>query len=395
MRFIFFLFILVNCAFFVSAQSMKELNAKKKKNLEDIELTKVLLSETKSKRKRTVNDLYLINRQVELRQNIISNIDNEVENLNYRIDTIDLRIFELEKELVLIKDEYSKVIQNTYKHRDENSLILFILSASSFNQAYKRIKYFQQYSNYREQQKKKILLTQEDLRRNKILFDSIIVSKQKLKDEKVLESDRLTSEVLKQKGYLSALKKEEKKLRQSFLRQQRVAKELQKAIAKLVASEFKKDDKGRSVFQMTPAEKLVSTEFVKNKGRLPWPTERGIIVKRFGKHKHPLYKHVTLNSIGIDIATPVNSYAKAIFTGEVTDVVVIPGSHLAVLVKHGDYFSVYQNLSQVNVKVGDKISTKDNIGKIYFEKSENAGILHFQIWHEKIILNPSNWIKAN
>ncbi len=389
------LFSLLFIVFQCYCQSIDDLKEQKQKNLKELELTKSLLSETKTKKDQTLNDLLILDKQIKLRQSLINQVENEIINNNYRNDTIDTRILILENQLKLLKEEYARIIVNSYKRKDENNFIMFVFSAKSFNQAYKRIRYFQQYSNFRIDQKNKIIAKNKNLIHQKLLLDSIVVAKIELKNSKINESNNLQKERGNYEYTFLNLKKKEKKLKQEFDYQQKLTKKLDDAIAKLIEKEFKKDSEGRDYYKLTPQQKAVSSEFTFNKGLLPWPTERGVIIKTFGEQQHPVFKYVKTYNKGVDFATPPNSTARSVFNGEVKSILSIPGSHKAILIRHGEYLTVYSNLSVVNVNIGDIVKTFTNLGTVFTNSIDNKGILHFEIWHENRNLDPGDWIKNN
>jgi len=391
------IFLLFFCiiSFLCYSQTIDELKRQKKNNLKEIELTKSLLSATKSEKEKTLNDLLLIDRKINLRKTLIWQIEKEIENNNYRKDTIDKRIVILENQLQELKEEYSRIIVNSYKRKDENNLIMFVFSSNSFNQAYKRIKYFQQYSGYRKEQKFNIIEKNESLLKQKYLLDSLNHEKESLLIAKIDESTQLKEEHSDYKNVYSNLKSKEQKLRKDFVSQQRLTKKLDDAIAKLIAKEFKKDKEGVDIYKLTPQQAVISEEFTQNKGLLPWPIERGVIIKSFGEHKHPVFKYVKTYNKGIDIATPPTSFVRSVFKGEVKSIINIPGSHIAILIRHGEYLTVYSNLINVDVNIGDIVNTYSPVGTVYTNNTDNKSILHFEIWHENSNLNPTDWIKNN
>lgn len=395
LRFVFFILSIFCLCFLSLSQSLTDLKKKKETNLNNINLTRSLLESTKTQKKEKIRDLIILNEQISSRNSLVTNIENEVRILNYRIDTINKSINGHENNLNVLKDEYEQIIINSYRHRNDNDLWVFIFSAESFNQAYKRIRYFQQYARYRTIQKTSILNTKESLKNERTVLDSIIITKSKLLNSLSNEKSTLQLEVKEKQSLLGRLKRDEIRLKRELEKQNKIARDLENTIKDVIAKNrvSNVDDKG--IYKLSPEQKLISSEFNKNKGILPWPTTRGIITKYHGKQKHILFKTVETYNPGIDIATPADSYARSIFTGEVKSILNIPGSHKVVIVEHGEYLSVYSNLSIVNVNVGDKVTTKDSIGKIYTGSNSSSGLLHFEIWHNNSNLNPVEWIKRN
>ena len=272
--------------------------------------------------------------------------------------------------------------------------LVYVLSARNFNEAYRRMNYFRQYSEYRQKQVAEIVKTQEELSN---IIDQL--AEQKTEKAKLLlthrdESKQLELVQTEQNKEANKLKSQERKLRNRLEEQQRKAKKLERDIEQLIASEAKKR-KGttNNIYNtLTPEEKLVSDKFKDNRGRLPWPVEKGIITGYFGTNPHPLYKDIRVNNNGIDITTVSGSAVRAVFGGEVTRIWGIRGENIIVVVRHGNYMTVYQNLVNVSVKQGDKIKVKENIGTVFTEKDAKTAILHFEIWEESNKLNPELWI---
>jgi murein DD-endopeptidase MepM/ murein hydrolase activator NlpD len=209
-----------------------------------------------------------------------------------------------------------------------------------------------------------------------------------------MEGKRLEAVKSEQSKEVSSLKLQERKLRSQLVAQQRKAQKLQNDIEKMIAAEAKKrKTTANSIYdKLTPEERLVSDNFKGNRGRLPWPTEKGIITGYFGINAHPLFKDIRMENRGVDITTVGNATVRVVFDGEVTGVGGIVGDNMFVFVRHGNYFTVYQNLVDVTVKQGDKVKHKDVIGKIYTEKGAKTAVLHFEVWEGTNKLNPEQWM---
>ena len=213
-------------------------------------------------------------------------------------------------------------------------------------------------------------------------------------EQKRDESQQIRQQKSEQNEYYAGLQQKQRELKQKLEQQRRVEQRLQKEIERIIAEEAKKAaaSKDKKGFGLTPAEKELSTDFGKNKGRFPWPVDRGLITEEFGEHPHPVLKRVMVRNNGIDITTSAGEKARAIFRGVVSRVVAIPGGNMAVIIRHGNYLTVYSNLSDVFVRVGQNVDTKQEIGKIYTDPSDNKTVLKFQLWHENQKENPEDWI---
>ena len=379
-----------------SAQSIDELKAKKEKNEEAIAYTNNLLKETSREKEKTLNELLLIRRKLELRQELVNDMGRELTRLGIEIDHINDTISHLENRLDLLKDEYARLIKSAYKHKDEFDWLMFLFSSRDFNQAYKRVKYLQEYMNFREKQKNAILKTRKELINKTEELKSSIEQKQDLIHEKQVESYRLSREKQEHRQLINSLKQEEQELKEELERRKAVANELEKEIERLIKAEIASKGKDETtLYKLTPEEKQLSENFSANQRKLPWPTERGVIFSSFGEHSHPVLKGITINNNGVDIATTKNARIRSVFDGVVKRIVQIPGANQAVIIRHGNFLTVYSNLINVLVGEGETVGTKQDIGIVFSETDKNNSILHFELWKENRKLNPENWLNID
>ncbi|HOY38556.1 MAG: peptidoglycan DD-metalloendopeptidase family protein [Bacteroidales bacterium] len=375
------------------SQSRKELENKKKKVLQDIDYTNKLLKENEAKKVDSYNNLLLINKKVESRQELILSIGEELAIIDEHIDDNKMVLDLMQEDLKRLKDEYAEMIYFAYKNRNTYSSIMFILSSEDFNQAYRRLMYLQQYSDYRKRQVLAIQSTQLMIENQIAKLDALKAEKQALLGEKNAEKEQLKEEQQQQSKTLNKYKNKEAELKKQLKKQQESAAQLQREIEKMIAEEVNKSSGGKSnTYVLTPSEKLVSTNFANNKGKLPWPVERGVIVSSFGKHAHPVLENVTIDNAGIDISTTEGAVVRAVFEGEVRRVFTLPGAQNAVIIRHGNYLSVYTHIAKVYVNTGDKVTTKQAIGSVYTDKEENKTIVHLEIWYESSKQNPASWL---
>lgn len=393
-----FIFLLTASTF---AQSKKDLEKKRHQNQKDIEYTNKLLNETKKNAESSYNNLLILNQKITLRQDIIYGITAEIKLLDSKIDDNRMVINSLEADMKKLKEQYAKMIIHAYKHRNSFDNLMFILAADNFNQAYKRLKYLQQYSEYRKKQAELINKTQTVLKSKISELEVKRSEKENLLKSKQEENIMLSLEKSEQDKIVTSLKNKESELKKQLAEQYETSKKLQKEIERIIAEEARKAAEraktktttkanATSSFDLTPEEKLISDKFDSNKGLLPWPTERGIITGLFGEHPHPVLSNITIQNNGIDISTTAGAEARVIFDGEVSKVVTIPGANKAILIRHGNFFTLYSNLSEASVKSGDHVTTKQTIGKI--ETEGNKTTLHFEIWQESNKLNPAIWL---
>jgi septal ring factor EnvC (AmiA/AmiB activator) len=296
----------------------------------------------------------------------------------------------MEEDVVKMKEDYAKIIQAAYKHRGGFYYLTYILASRSINQAYKRLKYMKQYAEYRKKQVYLINQIQDLLKKKNVELLQQKIEKTELLKEYQQAKIALDKEVSQQKKLVNQFSKQERKIKSKLAQQRRQAKKLDKEIRLMIEKEMKK--KGKTL-KLTPEQVIISKDFEKNKGKLPWPTKTGIITESYGVHPHDFLKNVQVRNDGIDITTLAGEKARAVFNGEVMKVIAIPGANQTVIIRHGNYLTVYQNLVNVNVKVGDKISIKQEIGYIYTDKNEgNDTTIGFMIWKETQKLNPEDWL---
>lgn len=379
----------------VWAQSKKNLEQKKRKTQKEINYTNKLLKETRNNRNVSFSQLLLIEKKIELREVLINNIIQEQSQLKDEIKENNEIIESLESDLKQIKEEYAEMLRFAYQHRNKNDVILFIFSAESFNQAYKRMKYIQQYSEYRKKQAKAIVATQQ------VLNDQIAeLEIQKgdldvLIEEHTQESVALRVEKSSQNSIVISLKSEEQALKNKLRKYHQEKIKIQNAIADIIRREAEKAKAKnlKSTFDaLTPEQKLISTKFGENKGRLPWPVQRGVVTYKYGIHPHPVLKEIKEKKNGIGISTTKGALARAVFDGIVTNILPLSGNNNAIMVKHGEYITVYVNIKEVMVTVGQKVTAKQEIGLIYTNPDDQRTTLELQVWKGTKLQNPIQWI---
>ncbi len=377
----------------VSAQSKSELEKKKKKAQDDINYTNQLLKETKENQKATYNNLLLINKNIDSRRELIDNISTEVSATDQRIKDTELIVEIMQEDLAVLREDYAEMIRIAWKNQNKYNTIMYILAAEDFNQTYLRLKYMQQLADFRKKQFMAINSLKEILEIQVAKLNDAKLHKTQLLDDEKKQEQSLLSEQQEKEKAINKLKGQEQDLKKKLQDQQKQMASVQREIEKLISEEAKRTS-GSSTgkYELTPAEKIVSTNFGNNKGSLPWPVERGVIVSGFGKQMHPVLTSVEIDNKGIDISTTAGSDARVVFDGEVRKVFAVPGAQNAVIIRHGEYLSVYTQLDNVYVSVGENVVAKQAIGKIHTDKTENKTILHFEIWKGSVVSNPSGWL---
>ncbi len=375
-------------------QSISDLQKKKQDAANEIEYTTRLLREAQKSERSSLNRLRLLNNRINQRNTIIASTNSEIIIYQQFIDNNSMVIDMLNTDIEQIRNEYAELIRSAYRNRNAYDNILFLLSAENVNQAHRRFLYLKRYTAYRENQAEVILAIQLVLNEKIVKLEQQKVTKQQLIYETQNETKQLSKEKSQQNSEYKKLQNEQRKLRQKLKQQQRVEQQLEREIQRIIEEEARKSrESGGSGFALTPEQKLTGDNFAQNKRRLPWPVERGIVIEHFGIHRHPVLTNIQIKNNGINIATEIGSKVRAVFNGEVSRVFGISGGNTAVIIRHGKYLSVYSNLREVVVRKGDKVSTKQNIGTVYFDKDDGSkSILKFQIWHESQKLNPEDWI---
>ncbi|MUP36898.1 murein hydrolase activator EnvC family protein [Labilibaculum euxinus] len=381
-----------------SQHDISTLKKRKEQNSKDIAYTNSLLNNTLKNKNVTLGQLNLLNQRIKSRQALIQSIENEISYINSQIGKINADVKGLEDELNKLKQQYAKVIQYAYKQRNSHEKLMFLLSSKDFNQAYKRYKYLQQFSEYSKEQGKLIGSKKDTLKANLLRLKTAKSEKVVLLSDKTKESQSLAQEKSQQSDIISKLKKREKQLRDDLRKQQRYTKKLEKEIQKIIENQAKlaaRKNSGGGKYGLTPEEKVLSESFDQNKGKLPWPTKTGFISEKFGEHKHAVLKHVNVRNDGVNITTDNNAECRSIFKGEVTHILSMPGLNNVIIIRHGEFFSVYSNLSSVTVKKGDIVTSKEKIGVVYTDQAQSQTVLKFQLWKGSTKLDPSVWLYRN
>nr|WP_320117769.1 peptidoglycan DD-metalloendopeptidase family protein [uncultured Marinifilum sp.] len=392
-----FLLIFISVEAF-SQTKVSSLKKRKQQNEKDIAYTSTLLKNTLKNKEVSLSRLNLLNQRIKARQALIKSIECEVSYIGKQINSINKEIKKLEDDLFKLKKQYAKVIVYAHKQKNSYEKLLFLLSSKDFNQAYKRYKYLQQFSEYSRKQGITIGEKRSELNEKAIVLKKVKAEKVDLLSEKNTENIKLSSEKSQQSALVKKLKKKERQLRDDLRKQKRYAQKLEKEIQKIIENQAKlanKSKSGSGKYGLTPEDKVLSETFGSNKGKLPWPTKTGFISEKFGEHAHAVLKHVRVRNDGVNITTDTNSDCRSIFKGEVTHILSMPGLNNVIIIRHGEYFSVYSNLATVNVKKGDLVFSKEKIGTVYTDKSKNETVLKFQLWKGSTKLNPALWLYRN
>lgn len=370
-------------------QSRKDLEEQREKTLQEISYVDNLLKETSRERKESLNELNMISRKLNLRESVVRGLQDEISLLNDRIGLNTLAIDMMESDLKVLKKEYELAVLSTFRSSKANNEIAYILSAKDFNQGYKRLKYLQQVTKFRRKEAEVImeLKNEIELSRRKMEEDLSRISQLKTREEQ--QKYLLQDEKNRQQKIVKTLGSKEAQLQRELEEKKRIAKRIESEINKLIEEERKKSASA----DLSPELRVLSDNFLENRGKLPWPVDKGIITSHFGLQKHPVLKYVTEKNIDVEITSSGITPVKSVFRGEVAKVFSIRGANMAVIIKHGRFYTVYLNIIEVKVKVGDKVQTGQVIGRVFNDNDDgDKAVLKFMISEETEYLDPELWI---
>ena len=387
----------------VFSQNKKELESRKAALQKEIEFTNKQLQIVSKNKSATQEQLQALRKKISLREALIGTINSEIKSLGGEIASTTNEIRHLEDDMTRLKREYADMIRYAYKNRNVYQRMMFVFASENFNQAYKRLKYLQQYSNYRIEQAERISNTQNQLSSKKQDLEERKNEKTSLRNNEQKEKSTLEKEKKDQDVMMKNLSTREQKLRKDLAEKQAAKQKLDRAIEALIKKEIeaakkkaiasgKKNVTSANVFSSTPEAQKLSASFSSNRGLLPWPVEQGAIVSTFGEHPHKELKGIMIKNNGVDIQTTKGAGARTVFEGTVSGVISIPGSNKALIVRHGEFLTVYSNLTEVYVKTGEKVATKQKIGQVGTNSDDDKGELHLEIWKNSGKLNPQDWL---
>lgn len=372
----------------LAADSVKDLQKKQKKLQQEIEQTNKMLKQTKKDETATLNKLQLTQQNIKNQKKLIHTLDNEITALDREMKVLGNTRDSLQRVLEGYKNDYARMVRQTHYARLQQSPLLFLMSSDSFQQLARRARYLQEFAHFRQEQVARIEHTQAEIDTQNNLLQANRDDKKQALSKRKREQDNLKRDERKQQTMLTQLKSKEKDLTTQLNQKQKKVAELNKKIDDMIRKQTEKASKTT----LTKEQQLIAGGFEANKGRLPWPVERGMISGHYGKQQHPVYSQVMMDNKGIYIQTTAGMRARAVYKGEVTSCFMVGGTY-AVIVQHGNYRSVYSNLSKLNVKQGDKVDTKQVIGTIFTDPEQDQKTeLYFQIYKDRNILNPELWI---
>ena len=410
------IFICFTATMWSQSSQQEKLEARKAQIQREILDNQRLLQSVKSKEKTVTNELVLQRKKIELKEKLINTTEKQTKLLSNDMYINQVQINHLKKDLEVLREDYANMILKSYKSRSEQSRAMFLLSSQNFLQAYKRAQYMKQYASYRKMQGEEIKSKSIQLTAYNEKISVQKTAKEKLLAENEKERVELVKEKQEQEKIVQSIKKDKKQITAEIKKKQQETRTIDRQIDKLIREAIAAANKKTAVaaakanptkakttsakaaatettkIVLTPENKLIADNFRANKGKLPWPVERGAITMGYGDQAHPVYKSLVVHNSGLEITTEQGANARAVFGGEVSRVIVLSPVNKAVMIQHGDYFTVYQNLSSVSVSKGDKVSTKETIGKIRTNGDTGKTTLKFMILQNTVYNNPESWL---
>ncbi len=375
----------------------KTLEKQKKLLMAEIKQINTLLFNNSKREKSILSQVEDLNVKISVRKELVKVNHQQANLLTQQINVNQRDITNLRKELKELKKDYAEMIQKSYKSKSSQNRLMFLFSSEDFLQAYKRIQYMKQYTNFRKKQGEEISQKTKTLQSlNKALLE------QKAQKEALVMENReaqkeLQQERRSQQRLIRGLKSKSRSLAIEIKQKQRKAAEIDKVIERLIREAIAASNKAsgknfKNAFALTPESKLLAANFVANKGKLPWPVKKGIVIQRYGTQPHPVVKTTMIKSNGVTIATTPKSEARAVFEGEVMTILSFKGSNPTILIKHGNYITTYKNMGKVYVKKGDKVEAKQPIGEIFTHPQTGKTTLQFSVFNALKPQNPKSWI---
>lgn len=362
-----------------------------------------ILKKTSARKKNTINELNLVNKQLETRSNFIKTLNSEVLLLNREIKETEGMISSLENDLKTLKEEYAQMIYVSSKLNRGVTVLSFIFSSENFKQFYMRLRYLKQYSDAREKQVDQILKVNEDLKEQKQELESKKGQKETALNEEQSQKTELDKLRKEQQSIVNSLSAKEKEIRQDIAKTKKQQEELNNLIRKVIEEEIRRAEAeakkantttkktAGSSMPLTPEAAALSSSFAENRGKLPWPVAKGFISRGYGKHAHPTLKDIMITNDGVDIQTSPNENVRAVFDGVITKISTVPGMGGTIIIRHGEYYTMYSRLKTIAVKSGETVKANDKIGEV---STGNNGVseVHFQTWKGLKVMNPSIWL---
>ena len=395
-----FAFMLLGIVLFAQ-KNRRTLEDQRKRLLDQIEFTENRISEVNKKKSASLDQLSDLSQKIKTREQLIQNINSEISILNSQIQTSNGTIKALQNDLSVLRKEYAEMVKVAYKNRNSLNYMLFVFSSNDYNQAIKRLRFIKQYNEYRTLQGQLINKTTEKLQSRVINLEVKVKEKEHFLALEGVQKTILVKETNEQKSLVKVLQKDEHDLKKKLRDQVNSRDKLNRAIEDLIRAEIEaarkkststKPISNSEALRSTPDGNKLSNDFERNQGNLPWPVEKGYISSRFGKQAHPVLENVYIENSGLDIKTSENAKVRAVSAGTVSAIYYIRGMQNMIIVRHGEYLSVYAHVESVSVKIGQKVNAKDLLGTVYTDSDDNKTEVHFEIWKGFTKLDPEPWL---
>lgn len=406
-------------------QNKQDLEDKRKKLIREIELTDNLLKKTTRTKTATLDRFVALQKQIERREKLIQTLTQEIAASEVAAGRTAVVVESLTRDIEAMQADYGRIVRNAHRRKEMHNPLLFVLSADNLNQAFRRWLFLRKYDRYRKAQAEAIAATQEMLSKKIASLETSRMEQEALLASLRGQRTTLGNEMQDKEKLLETLKKDEGRLRDELKKKQTAHEALNQAIERVIQDEIqKKVQESRRTAAAAPApatpttpaapaaaatapagEESVSESsgdlrddastlaFRQTRGRLPWPVQSGYVARGFGRQKHPTLRNIEITNNGIDIRTEENAAVRAVYEGKVAGVQFIPGHDYTVILQHGNYYTVYSNLSETNLNKGDRVNANQVIGRVSTNPISGASELHFELWHQKERLNPGAWIK--
>jgi len=383
---------------FSQSKKQQELEERRRELTREIQQIGALLFEGKKEQKSVLSVVEDLDFKIKVRKNLISITNQQANLLTREINSNQTKITKLRAKLKALKADYAKMIVKSYKSRADQSKLMFLLSSANFQQAYKRLQYIKQYANYQKLQAELIKTETAKMQQLNIELVTQKKNKQTLIEENKMAKSILDKERVQQNSLIKDIKNNLSKFTAQIKTKQRESNKIDKQIRKIIQAAIAASNKkaGKSskskVFSLTPEQKILAANFTSNKGKLPWPVANGVVKLRYGNNPSPIDRSLTIKSNGVRIATNKDEEVRAVFEGVVQGIMTPKNGNNTIMIRHGNYITVYKNLSKFYVQKGDKVTTKQVIGEVITNKASGESILSFGIYKDSSIQNPSQWI---
>lgn len=370
----------------------EEIESLRVKTQQEIDYATAILDETRGEREASLNDLSLITLVLEKREELIAGLEREASELNTRIIENQVQIGEIQERVKGIRSQYEEMIVSAYKNRSKGFFLMYLLASENMNQAYKRMRYYKLYTEYQKDLSDELHVKSKELIQANEIMDVLVSEKNENIDETTRENEKITLEIREKNKIIAELEERESELLKEIAQKENVERRLEAELTAMIEEEKRRASNAVLLETLTPEERIISNEFENNKGRLPWPTARGIVTGKYGEHEYKDYRSLIIRNDGIYISTIPGEEVRAIFKGTVKKIFAIPGENYSVMIKHGEYFTVYHNLISVRVVQGQEVDTGQLLGVVYTDQATHESICYFQVWKDTETNNPEEWL---